>query len=144
MIPQEIYRTMEAIVGPENITQDPEVRQAYKNKDRAFINPETETLGTTPDVVILPATTEEVQRIVKVANRYKIGYTPSITFWTPQAGARFERCLHMDFKRMDSLELDAKNMNATVGAGVNFAQLQAEALKHGLYTVVPGGDRKSV
>ena len=88
---------------------------------------------------ILPATTEEVQKIVKVASRYKIGYTPSITFWTPQAGARFERCLHIDFKRMDNLEIDAKNMNATVGAGVNFAQLQAEALKHGLYTVVPGG-----
>ncbi len=139
MIPEEIYRTLEAIVGPENISRDPEIWQAYKNKDRAFVNPETQTLGTTPDIVILPATTDEVQKIVKVASRYKIGYTPSVTFWTPQAGARFEGCLHMDFKRMNDLEIDAKNMNATVGAGVNFAQLQAEALKHGLYTVVPGG-----
>ena len=74
MIPQEIYRTLEAIVGSENISQDPEIRQAYKNQDRAFINPETETLGTTPDIVILPATTEEVQRIVKVAGRYKMQF----------------------------------------------------------------------
>ncbi len=139
MISQEIYKILESIVGPENISQDLEIRQAYRNKDRAFINPETETLGTTPDIVILPKTTEEIQEIVKVASRNKIGYTPSITFWTPQAGARFEGCLHIDFKRMDRLEIDAKNMNATVDAGVNYAQLQAEALKHGLYTVVPGG-----
>ena len=45
MIPQEVYRTLESIVGPENISQDPEIRQAYRNKDRAFINPESETLG---------------------------------------------------------------------------------------------------
>ena len=113
MISQEIYKALESIVGSENITQEIEILQAYKNKDRAFVNPETQTLGTTPDIVIMPATTEEVQKIVKIANRYKIGYTPSITFWTPQAGARFEGCLHIDLKRMNDLEIDAKNMNAT-------------------------------
>ncbi len=139
MIPQEVYKTLELIVGQKNITQEKEILQAYKNKDRAFVNPESELLGTTPDIVIMPKNTEEVQAIVKTANAYKVAYTPCSTFWTPQAGARFEGCLHMDFKRMNTLELDAKNMNATVGSGINYAQLQAEALKHGLYTVAAGG-----
>jgi len=139
MISQDIYRILESIVGEDNISCEPEILQGYTNKDRGWDSAEARALGTNPEIVILPCSTEEVQKIVQVANRYKIGYTPSSTFWTPSAGARFKDCLLIDLKRLNHFEIDGKNMNATVGSGVIYAQLQAEALKYGLYTAVPGG-----
>jgi len=139
MIPQEAYKAIEQVVGSKYISQEPEICRAYTLKDRGFYTAEARVLGRDPACVVLPGTAEEVQQIVKIANRYKIGYTPSSTLWFPQAGPRFDDCLFLDLKRFKSLEIDPKNMNATCGTGVIFAQLQAEALKYGLYTMVPGG-----
>jgi FAD/FMN-containing dehydrogenase len=43
----------------------------------------------------------------------------------------------IDLKRMDKLEIDAKNMYAVVESYVTYAQLQSEAARFGLYTNAP-------
>ncbi len=140
MISKEIYKELEEIVGPDNISQDRDVCQAYvMGGDRAWHNTDAKALSTIPEIVLLPGSTEEVQKIVKVACKHKITYTPSSTFWFPTASPSNEDALLLDLKRMKHFEIDAKNMNATVGPGINFGQLQAEAMNNGLYTMVPGG-----
>ncbi len=60
-IPQEAYRALEAIVGPEYISRDPVTCRAYNAKS---YRSETayKRICTLPACVILPRTTDEVQR----------------------------------------------------------------------------------
>ena len=139
MIPPKAYKKLEQVVGPQYISQAPEICQAYSLRKRGFHNAEARVLGTVPACVLLPGSTEEVQEIVRIANQYRLSFTPASTFWFTQAGPRCSNSLFVDLKRMNTLQLDPKNLNATIGPGVIYAQLQAEALKHGLYTMVPGG-----
>ncbi len=139
MISEEIYKELESIVGEKWISNEPEMLQGYTNIDRGWDSAEARMLGQNPAVVILPANTEEVSEVIKVASRNNIGYTPVSTYFTPSAGATSDDCLQVDLKRLTTLDVDSRNQNATVGSGIVYAQLQAEALKHGLYTAVPGG-----
>ena len=139
MIPQQAYDELEQVVGKEFISQAPEICQAYSLRKRGFHNAEARVLGTEPACVILPATTQQVQAIVRICYKHDIGYIPASTFWFVQAGPRAHNCVFMDLKRMDSLSVNPGRLNAVVGPGVTYAQLQAEAMRHGLYTMVPGG-----
>ncbi|MFC2002962.1 FAD-binding oxidoreductase [Chloroflexota bacterium] len=137
-LPEEAYRALETIVGTEYISADPVTCRAYNVKsyraETAF-----KLICTLPECVILPKTTEEVQRIVKVCNRYKIPYTPVSTYWLGNSSPKRPNELLIDLKRMNKLEIDAKHMYAIVEPGVIYGQLQQEAMNHGLYTMVSGG-----
>ena len=54
-ITKEIYKEFEAIVGSENITDDPGIMAAYFNIEFA--------------AVVLPSNTAEVQAVIKLCNR---------------------------------------------------------------------------
>ena len=134
-IPREIYHTLESIVGSEYITEDPVICQAYSRGgygkdiyDRGHVR---------PACVILPGCTEEVQAIVKVCNRYKIPYIPVSTFYIGFCAPTKPYTIMVDLKRMDKLWINEKNMYAVVEPYVNYAQLNTEALKLGLYTNAP-------
>ena len=137
-ISKEAYRTLESIVGPEYISDDPVTCRAYNAKsyrsESAF-----RLICTLPECVILPKTTGEVQGIVRVCNRYKIPYTPVSTYWLANSSAKAPGELLIDLKRMKKLEIDDKHMYAIVESGVIYGQLQQEAMNHGLYTMVAGG-----
>ncbi len=139
MIPEQAYKELQDVVGSPFVSKAPEICRAYSLKQRGFYNAEARLLGTHPACVVLPADTGQVQAIVDVARRHSIPYTPSSTFWFVQSGPRSKDVLFIDLKRLNQFHIDPMNMNATVGPGVIYAQLQAEALKHGLYTMVPGG-----
>lgn len=47
--------------------------------------------------------------------------------------------MSIDLKRMNKIEIDEKNMYAVCEPYVIFSQLQHEAMKRGLYMMVPGG-----
>lgn len=138
---REIRHALEKVVGANFVSDDPVICQAYSPgrsghlKDLAM---ETE-LGQTPVGVVLPTSTEEVQKVVLLCNRYKMPFVPVSSYWITHAGPRTANCLLIDMKRMAHFEIDAKNMYATVGPGVIYGQLQEEAFKRGLYTTVPGG-----
>jgi hypothetical protein len=133
---REAYRELEDIVGPENISDDPSIQDSYAFQWLAeLVRPEQSHYMPRPLAVILPASTEEVQAITRVCNKYKIKLKPISTGWYHWAGPIKDEddTLQVDLRRMNRiLEIDEKNMFAIVEPYVICAQLQAEAMKRGL------------
>src|SRR4030042_5562795 len=93
-----------------------------------------------PGTVILPRNTEEVQKIVKICNRYKVPYVPySRGFYGPRSHCHVENELLVDLKRLNDFEFDEKHWYAVVGSGVIYSQFQEEWLRRGGYVVIGGG-----
>ncbi len=140
-IPKEAYQTLQSIVGAEWVSDDPAICEA--DRYCSLSDPTDEKRR--PGCSIEPATTAEVQAIVKLANRYKIPFVVTSTFYGAGTYCRKDDSILIDLKRMNQLEIDKDNMYAIVGPGVPFAALQADLLKMGLFTFVPGcGGQSSV
>lgn len=129
-----ILKLLEDIVGPENVSNDPSVLVAYsRDQHWPFAPPSM------PDYVVMPKTTEEIQKILRLANRYKIPVIPISSglnirgLAIPTYGG-----IILDLKRMDYLEIDEENRTATVGPGVSIAKLADEAEKKGLRPLTVG------
>ncbi|MBM2831600.1 MAG: GlcD [Dehalococcoidia bacterium] len=137
-LPKETIRALESIVGPQYVSEDPVVCQVYARggygKDIVLGRGNLK-----PACVVLPGSTEEVQSIVKLANRYKTPFVPVGTFWFNSCGPYRENVISIDLKRMNKIEIDDRNMYAVCEPYVIFSQLQHEAMKRGLYMMVPGG-----
>jgi hypothetical protein len=136
---KEALQALQSIVGAENVSDDPVICESYTargyGKDLGY----EKVLCTRPACVIMPRTTAEVQRIVRLCNRYKIPFTPASAYWLINCAAKVPNCLLIDLKRMNDLEIDEKRMYAIVEPGVIYSQLQEQAMRRGLYTTVPGG-----
>ncbi|MBP1721932.1 MAG: binding domain, partial [Deltaproteobacteria bacterium] len=73
------YRALQDVVGKENLTNDPVMCQSYSRVQwTADGCVQRSQLGTKmrPDCVVLPQSTEEVQAIIKLANRYDFFFIP--------------------------------------------------------------------
>ena len=141
-IVKEAYKALEAIVGPEYISDDPAVCEGYRSGPGGYEAGcgYERVMTKIPGAVILPRTTEDVQKIVKVCNRYKIPYVPYSTgFYGPRSHCHVENELLVDLKRLNDFEIDEKHFFAVVGTGVIYSPLQEEAMKRGAYVVIGGG-----
>jgi len=91
-----------------------------------------------PRVIVCPANAEEVQKVVKIANKYSIPITP-VTFGTNMGGLAIpaiEGSMIVDLKRLNRIiGIDEESMTATIEPAVSFGRLDAEARKHGLRAV---------
>ena len=129
---REAYRTLEDIVGPENISEEPAVLDGYcfvRGNELHFDN----RYATMPPAVILPGSTEEVQAIVKVCNRFRIKYKAHSSGWDFAALSSREPFLPLDMRRMDRiLDIDVKNKYAVVEPYVSVQKLMVETFKRGL------------
>jgi len=138
---KEVYQTLQSVVGPEYISQDPAICHAYSpsrgghGKDSGLDT----VIGEIPVCVILPKSTEEVQKIIKICYRHKIPYVPASSYWLTHSGPRDPNVMLVDMKRMNSMEIDEKNMYTIIESGVVLSQLQEQAMKRGLYCTVGGG-----
>jgi FAD/FMN-containing dehydrogenase len=139
VVSKQIYGTLESIVGKNHISGDPVVCQAYYGRGYGKEIVDYPGRAHRPACVVQPKNTEEVQKIVKLCYRYKIPYVPASTVLHQWASPRVKNSVLIDMKRMNELLIDEKNMYAVAQPAVIFAQLQAEAMKRGLYTMVPGG-----
>jgi len=126
------YEALKSVVGAENISQDPGVCIAYSRG--GFGRDIFDIDRVKPVCVVLPGSTEEVQSIVRLANRYKFPYIPVSTYFTATCAPQRPDTVIVHLKRMDRYEIDAKNQLAIVEPYVIFSQLQIEAMKQGLYT----------
>jgi glycolate oxidase len=131
LLPEEVYRELADALGEENISQEPAVLDGYAWQpamnltDRKWIP--------RPAAVVLPATTEEVQAIVRTCNKRKVKFKAHSTGWAAWGGPSQEGELQIDLRRMNRIvELDEKNKFAVVEPYVCCAQLQAEAMKKDL------------
>jgi len=141
-ISKEVYKVLESIVGSEYISADPVICEGYRAGPGGYecgLGYER-VMTKIPGCVIMPRTTEEVQKIVKVCNRYKVPFVPYSTgFYGPRSHPHVSDALLIDMKRMTDFELDEKHLYAVVGPGIIYSQLQEEVMKRGMYIVIGGG-----
>ncbi len=132
---REAYKELRAIVGDEYVSDDPAVCEAYGRGGYGREMYDTERRR--PAFVVLPGNSKQVQDIVKCCVMHKLPYIPVSTFYIGFCAPERPNMVTVDLKRMDSLEIDPKNMYAVVEPYVTYAQLQSEASKYGLYTNAP-------
>jgi FAD/FMN-containing dehydrogenase len=126
-----IYTMVATILGEKHVTRDPSRLASY------FLT----TVDTAGLVAACPASTEEIQRIIRACYESRTPvFTTYDTHFPEEVGC--QKGILLDFGRMNSIEcVDSKNLCVHIQRGVTFEQLN-EALKHlGLTALVPAAAR---
>lgn len=135
-----IYDELVNILGLDYVSDDPAIMQAYSRDfwGRSVLNRRS------PEFVVLPGGTEDVQQIIKLANRYKFPYSTfgsGLMMGSIQAVKPYW-CI-ISPHRMNNMEIDEQNMYAIIEPYVTHAQLHAEAMKRGLFMGIPEAGAQS-
>ncbi len=144
VLEKKVFKEFEEIVGENNINDGEVITTAYAyNWCMEFFNymeeKEPTPFSPTPKAVILPAFTEEVQKIIKLCNKYEIKIKAQSTGLGPWNQPSTDNCIILDLRRMNNIvKIDEKNLYAVVEPYVSGAQLQIEVMKYGLNCHMPG------
>jgi len=136
-IPREVYQALKNVVGPDYISEDRAVVETYSKFSvdcPGFLKKHARDPSNIPACVVLPETTEEVQAICRVASRYNIKINPFTNgqfLLAAQTTGDPTICIHVS--RMNWVTIDEDTMSARLGAYADYGQLQAEAMKKGLW-----------
>jgi len=132
---RRIFEELVDIVGPNYVADDPGVCEAYC---RDYLSGNLMTKGRA-EFVVLPGSTEDIQQILKLANRLNFPFSIMSVGMTTScfAAEGIPYWCQIDPKRMNRLEIDEKNMYAIVEPGVTHGGLQIEAMKVGLFNSMP-------
>lgn len=144
-LPRGAYQALEQALGKENVCDDPSVTAGYSYMWLLYAT-HAQSGRYRPAAVALPGSTEDIQTIIQIANRYQFNFIPVGTNLLPPTIPTRPDTIVIDPKRMNRvLHIDEKNMYAVVEPYVTYAQLQAETMKRGLtITVCEGGAQCSV
>jgi len=138
LLTDEAYRDLEAAVGAENASREPGVLDGYAWQPTNNDHP-VERWVKRPAAVVLPASTAEVQAVVRACNKHGIRFKAFSTGWGVWCGPTYDNVVQVDLRRMNRiLEIDEKNMYVVVEPYAIAAQLQAEAMKLGLNLHIHG------
>lgn len=127
---KKIIEQIKQIVGNQNVLTELEERYVY-----ALDATNKQNVENLPDVVIFVETTEQVQKIVKLAYDKNIPITPRAA-GTNLVGACITKKggIVMNFSKMNKiLEVNAENLTANVQPGVVIGNLREEVEKIGLF-----------
>lgn len=144
VLEKQIYEEFEDIVGVGNIDDGDVVTNVYAyNWCMEIFNymegKEPIPFSPIPKAVILPSSTEEVQKIVKLCNKYRILIKIQSTGLGPWNQPSTDNCIIFDMRRMNKIvKIDEKNLYAVIEPYVSGAQLQVEIMKYGLNCHMPG------
>ena len=137
MIRDEAYRALQDALGEENVSREPALLDGYAWQPT--INDDPAKWVSRPAAVALPASTEEVQAVIRICNQHRLRFKAFSTGWGVYSGPTREGVVQIDLRRMDRiLEIDERNLYAVVEPYVSGAQLQAEAMKVSLNTHIIG------
>ena len=129
----EVYRELKDIVGTEYISEEPAILDGYCFVWGNELFFEGDKFSTRPLAVVLPGSTEELQAIVKVCNKYGIKFRPHASAFEVIALTAPEPFLPIDLRRMNRiLKIDENNMYAVVEPYVSQVKLNLETIKKGL------------
>lgn len=132
---QLIIKNLVDIVGQENVLTQKADLVTYSYDATADMPRQL------PDVVVLPATTEEIQKIVLLAKANNLAIYPRGAGTNLSGGTiPLKKGIVMTFQRMNAIvEVDADNLTATVQPGVIIQDLNTAVSTHGLiYPPDPG------
>ena len=125
-------KSLEEIVGVDNIFDDPETLEAYA-KDHSRCK------SRSPSYVVKPHSSDEIQAIVKLANQTVTPITPvssGVHFYgatIPQQGG-----IVLDLSRRNTiLNVDTRNRTVRIEPGVTWGQMKKELKKHALMPLTP-------
>ncbi len=141
---QNVYKELVNIVGAKNVSDDPVITQGYSfnwgndtvnlirgNQASMFVYP--------PQAVVLPSTTAEVQKVLKLLNDVGLKFKAQSTGLGCHNCASGTDTIILDLRRMDKIrKIDGKNMYAVVEPYVTGGVLQAELIKLDLNCHMPG------
>jgi glycolate oxidase len=127
MLEKHIVKKLESIVGKRHVLTSPEDLICY-SYDSTFAE-------SRPDVVVSPATTEEVSQVMQLAFEEEIVVVPrGMGSGLAAASVPFSGGIALSLTRMNRiLEIDEENMTATAEAGVITADFQAAVEELGLF-----------
>ncbi|MDD6730061.1 MAG: FAD-binding oxidoreductase [Eggerthellaceae bacterium] len=136
----ELAAKLKSIVGEDNYE--------YEDINEDYAHDEMPIYGSRmPDLVLFPATTEQVSEIMAVCNEHEIPVTVRgagtglAGGCTPLAGGVILCTMHMD----QIIGYDMNNLNVRVQPGVRLCDLAADALEHDLmYPPDPGEKTGSI
>jgi FAD/FMN-containing dehydrogenase len=120
------------IVGVENFSDDPKALEAYA-KDFSF-----QPAGT-PEYAVKPKSTEEVSKVIRVANDHSLPVVP-VSSWVHFHGATIPKKggIILDLTRMNRiLEVDDFNRRVRFEAGVTWEQLTSHLEEKGFRVMMP-------
>ncbi|MDF0728836.1 glycolate oxidase subunit GlcD [Cytobacillus sp. S13-E01] len=128
MFTKEIKEKLIAIVGAENIDDSKVGRLVYSYD----ATPQFQSL---PDAVIAPRNTEEISKVVKICNEYKIPIVPRGSGTNLCAGTcPTEGGIVLLFKHMKNiLEIDENNLTITVQPGIITLDMITAVEEKGLF-----------
>ncbi len=131
------YQAFEGIVGSENISDEPAVLDSYAW--RSGLVAIAQEHKPRFEAILLPASTAEVQSIVRLCNRLGVQFKASSTGWGGYADPGGPGCVKLDLRRMNRIvEINEENMYAVVEPYVITAQLQAVLMSKGLHCNING------
>jgi glycolate oxidase len=138
---KKVYRALEDIVGSGNINDRQFVLAAYRHT-----SPQSGKKQNSPSAVVMPGDTEEVQRIIRVCNEYKVVYNTITSLFGVTGLANQPDTLIISMRRINRiLEINGEDRYAVVEPGVRQVQLKSEVLKRGLnYPTASAGPSCSV
>ena len=121
------------ILGNDSVFDDEETLIKYSH-DQSFVEPRR------PEIVAFAKSVEEVQEVVRYANKI---HTPVVPFSSglnlhggtiPKEGG-----ILLDLSKMNAIQVDDSNWHAVIEPGVTASQLQDELEKHQLRAMLPFG-----
>ncbi len=132
-LPDSVYRMLEGIVGPENISDRPHILAAYRHT-----SPQGGRKSHSPEAVVMPGSTEEVQAIVRVCNQYNVKYTAIVSLFGLGWLVSEPGMIIISLRRMNRiLEINEKDGYTVIEPAVRHVQLKPEVMKRGLSYPVP-------
>ncbi len=138
-VTEVIFTSLRGIVGAENVFTDKESLEKYSFDETPL------GLRGLPEVVVKPENTEQVSRVLALADRKRIPVTPrgQGTGLCNGAVPLFGGILLSLEKMNHILEIDEANLMAVVEAGVILSDLRSEVERRGLFYPADPGERTS-
>jgi len=138
LIESFVIQALGEVVGPDFVSDDIVIRQAYSRDPHPSITLRKMKKDpvTIPDAIVIPSTTEEVQGVMRICNRYGVNVIimGSGDNLTGYCIPRKPKTVILDLKRMDKiLEIDEENKVIRMQPWVSYARVQAETMKRGLW-----------
>ncbi|MCY1014594.1 FAD-binding oxidoreductase [Pyxidicoccus sp. MSG2] len=125
----DLLRELAAVLPPESLVTDADVLEAHR-RDQAEWAP-----AGTPRVLVRPASTTEVQAVLRVASALRVPVVPRGAGSGLSGGANaVDGCIVLSLSRMNRvLEVDRRGMFAVVQPGALNAAVKAAAAEQGLW-----------